>query len=362
MIMLGLYVTGEVPFKEVYIHGYVMAEDGSKMSKSIGNVVDPLPVIEQYGSDALRMGIINGRAPAVNRGYDQRKVEDARNFGNKLWNIARYIEGIIGDETGREGVNPVTAADHWVLQRLEQTQEKIVSDLDEHRFSEAYNTLYHFVWDDVADWYIEASKAAQNKPVLVAVLEATLIMVHPFAPFLTETIWQTLAWEENSVLAAQTFRDIPGHDKRQAADFTEIQDIVTEVRSILKALKVGGVTLYYTDVPFLTENASTIKRLAGLKNVTEVRDGTGMYLTTTKYRAWLDIDAATARAYVKELEEKIARQQGLIKQFEGRLANREYVKNAPRKVVQQTKDQMAAASELLQSMEQEHKRFNTSAQ
>ena len=101
MIMLGLYRTGEVPFKEVYIHGYVMAEDGSKMSKSLGNVVDPLPVIKKYGSDALRMGIISGRSPAVNRGYDHRRVEEARNFCNKLWNIARFVEGT--DERCEDG-------------------------------------------------------------------------------------------------------------------------------------------------------------------------------------------------------------------------------------------------------------------
>jgi valyl-tRNA synthetase len=171
MIMLGLYVTGEIPFKEVYIHGYVMAEDGAKMSKSLGNVVDPLPVIAEYGSDALRMGIINGRQAAVNRGYDQRKVEDGRNFANKLWNIARYIENLVGDTTEREQPKPVSAADHWVLSKLQQSQETIGLYLDTYRFSEAYETLYHFVWDDVADWYIEASKAAPNLPLLMHVLE-----------------------------------------------------------------------------------------------------------------------------------------------------------------------------------------------
>ncbi len=156
MIMLGLYVTGEVPFREVYIHGYVMAEDGAKMSKSLGNVVDPLPLIEKYGSDAMRLGIISNRAAAVNRGYDHRKVEDARNFCNKLWNVARYIESIIGEEPGREAA-PTTAADHWVLRKLQHTQQGIGRDLDGYRFSEAYDKLYHFIWDDLADWYVEAS-------------------------------------------------------------------------------------------------------------------------------------------------------------------------------------------------------------
>jgi len=132
MIMLGLYVTGDIPFRDVYIHGYVMAEDGSKMSKSVGNVVDPLPVIEEYGSDALRMGILAGRVPAVNRGYDNRKVEDARNFCNKLWNIARYIEDIIGDDSSREPAHPTSAADHWVLDKLQRTLSDLESDFENY--------------------------------------------------------------------------------------------------------------------------------------------------------------------------------------------------------------------------------------
>src|SRR3990167_1596487 len=200
MIMMGLYVTGEIPFKAVYIHGYVMAEDGAKMSKSIGNVIDPMEVIDKYGSDALRMGIVAGRVPAVNRGYDHRKVEDARNFANKLWNIARYTEGVLGDDFKLAEAAPSTIADYWILTKLQHLTEAVSATLDEYQFAEAYDELYHFVWDDFADWYIEASKLAPNNQVLARVLEATLIVLHPFAPFVTETIWQTLKWEDGSIL------------------------------------------------------------------------------------------------------------------------------------------------------------------
>jgi valyl-tRNA synthetase len=354
--MLGLYVTGEVPFRQVYIHGYVMAEDGAKMSKSLGNVVDPLPIIEQYGSDALRMGIISGRAPAINRGYDHRRVEEARNFANKLWNVARFIEDIIG-ETSKEGAQPESAADHWVLSKLQQSQDKIVHDLDNYRFSEAYDTLYHFVWDEVADWYIEASKAQPNKPLLAYLLENILLLAHPFAPFVTETIWQTLAWEGDSLLAGRTYNKIIDADRHKASDFADIQAIVTEVRYITKALQVSGITLYYTDVPALRDNAEIIKRLAGLKAVSEVRDGNGLYLTSTKHPCWLDIDSGTARQYVTELEGKRAKQEQLIKQLEGRLDNKSYVDNAPKEVVSQTKDQLKEARELLETIDAERKRF-----
>lgn len=360
MVMLGLYVTGKVPFKEVYVHGYVMAEDGAKMSKSIGNVVDPLPVIEQYGSDALRMGVISARSAAVNRGYDQRKVEDARNFCNKLWNIARYIEDSVGDEPSREDVRAVTAADHWVLSKLQQFQDKFSFDLDNYRFSEAYDRLYHFVWDDLADWYVEASKARPNKPLLAYLLEAVLVLAHPFAPFLTETIWQTMAWEADSILATHTLQEVPKSSKQQSADFAEIQVIVREVRLILGALKVSGVTLYYTDVPFLRANAETIKLLSRLQAVTDVRDGAGLHLTNTKYTCWLDIDRPTAQAYLKELEGKRTNQLATIKQLEARLVNKSYTQNAPDKIVAQTKQQLAEAKELLGTIEQEQQRFNAS--
>ena len=361
MIMLGLYVTGKVPFEEVYVHGYVMAEDGSKMSKSIGNVVDPLPVIEQYGSDALRMGIISGRTPAVNRGYDQRKVEEARNFCNKLWNIARFIEDIIGDDPTRGQVNAESAADHWMLSKLQQFQDAMQQDLNEYRFSEAYERLYHFVWDDVADWYIEASKAAPNKPLLAYLLEAILIIAHPFAPFVTETIWQTLAWEGESLVATKTFSDVPKHDSKQATAFTELQAIVTEVRFILNALKVSGNTLYYTEVEFLRDNAQTIQQLTRLHAVTEVQAGTGLYLTSTNYTCWLDIDVATARAYATELVGKLEKQQGFIHQLESRLSNTSYVDHAPKAVVDQTKEQLKTAQEQLKAIKQEQQRFSSTS-
>src|SRR5262249_55641151 len=157
--------------------------------------------------------------------------------------------------------------------------------------SEAYETLYHFVWDDLADWYIEASKAAPNAPLLSRVLESVLIMTHPFAPFVTETIWQTLHGDsEESMLAQQLWPKIPKADVKRAEDFETVKAIVSEARFITKSLAVSDVTLYYTDVPFLHQNAGLIKRLARLRDVTEVKDGNGLYLTSTSYRCWLDID------------------------------------------------------------------------
>ncbi|HWT55915.1 MAG TPA: valine--tRNA ligase [Candidatus Microsaccharimonas sp.] len=361
MIMLGLYVTDEIPFREVYIHGYVMASDGAKMSKSLGNVVDPLPVIEEFGSDALRMGIIASRTAAVNRGYDQRKVEDARNFCNKLWNIARYIEDLVGEEQGN-AIVARSAADHWILHELGAAASVIGEHLDKYRFSEAYDTLYHFVWDDFADWYIEASKAGQNLPLLKHALESILIIAHPFAPFVTETIWQTLGWQgsedEVSVLAVQQWPTVAASEKTKAKEFETVKAIVAESRFITRALRTTGTTLLYSDSKLLKENSSLIARLARLKAVSEGQGSSeGVALTSTTEHAWLDIDRDTARKYGEELQAKLEGQQKVVKQLEGRLSNKSYVDNAPEAVVQQTHDQLDDAKQQLSAIETEQKRF-----
>jgi valyl-tRNA synthetase len=359
MIMLGLYVTDEVPFRAVYIHGYVMAEDGTKMSKSIGNVIDPIDIVNTYGSDALRMGIIASRVPAVNRGYDRRKVEDARNFCNKLWNIARYIEDKVGDSYKNRKAEPATIADHWVLTKLQQTTGAIAADLDSYRFAEAYDTLYHFVWDDFADWYIEASKATPNVPLLAFCLETILKLAHPFAPFVTETIWQTLAWEKDSLLATSRWPEVPAADKRAGKQFEDAKTIVSEARFIVKTLRARDVRLCFTNEPFLEANAELIKQLGKLKEVIGVPGGQGgVRLTQTKYNCWFDIDESTAQKYLDELAAKRDAAETSIGQLKARLANKAYAKNAPARIVDQTKQSLAEAETLLANIEQEQARFS----
>ena len=356
MLMLGLYVTGKIPFQEVYIHGYVMAEDGAKMSKSLGNVISPMPVIDEYGSDALRMGVIAGRSPAVNRGYDRRRVEEARNFCNKLWNIARYIEALAPSDS-KQSAEPTTAADHWILSKLQQLQQGLESELAEYRLAEAYERLYHFVWDDLADWYLEASKTNPNRELLAQVLDATLTMAHPFAPFVTETIWQTMHEAGSGVLATHAWPEIHKADAKTAQTFADTQAIVTEARFITKTLGVGDATLYYSDVPFLAGNAEMIKRLARLKAVTEVKDGTGLFLTTTPYRCWLDIDEATAHQYAQQLGAKRTAQAAVVERLEQRLANKAYTDKAPKTVVEETKRQLEDAKAQLAAIDTERQRF-----
>jgi valyl-tRNA synthetase len=359
MLMFGLYNTGEVPFKDVYLHGLILDEHGQKMSKSKGNVINPMDKIDTYGSDAFRLGIISGTTAGGNQPYNEPKLVAGRNFCNKLWNIARYVEDQLGDNFAKQAAGkPNTAADHWVLSKLRDCATTMSSLIEQYRLSEAYDTLYHFVWDDLADWYIEASKAQPNHEVLAEVLTATLKIAHPFAPFVTETIWQTLGANlKEELLVTAAWPTPESGDKKQTKVFEDIKTIVTEARFILSTLKAQGVTLYYANVPFLSENAQLIAKLAHLQAVTEVRDGTGLYLTSTPYRCWLDIDTNTAEQYQGQLADKLAAAERLVVQLEGRLNNKAYVTNAPGAVVEQTKAQLQEAQQTKTAIKAEAQRF-----
>jgi len=359
MILSTTYATGQVPFKTVYLHGLIRAEDGKKMSKSRPeSIIDPLKVIPKYGTDALRMALIMGVSPGNDQNWGWGKIEANRNFCNKLWNIARYTEGVLGAGYA-PGSQPKaqTAADHWVLSKLQQATTTIADHLDAYRFGEAYDLLYHFIWDDVADWYIEASKSQADRGMLGYVLESILKLAHPFAPFVTETIWQTLYSDTDSLLAQEHWPKVPKADARQAAAFADLQAIVTEARALVKSMGLARPHLYYHDVPFLQDNAELLTRLAGLGSVSEVSDGTGLLLTATDARCWLDVDMETLRSHADKLAEQAAAQEKVVAQLRSRLANNSYVANAPKAIVTQTRDQLAEAEAGLERLQAERQRF-----
>jgi len=357
MIMLGLYNTGKIPFKSVYIHGYVMAEDGSKMSKSKGNVIDPNDVIAEYGSDALRMGIISGRAAGVNRGYDTRRVEEARNFCNKLWNIARYVEDKTDGHKVSNTPNPKSIADHWVLLMLQRSSETIASHLEEYRFSEAYEELYHFVWDDVADWYVEASKTDLNLSTLNYVLEGILKLAHPFAPFVTEAIWQTLHPDDESMLINSSWPASIESDSKKADEFEHLKAIISEIRFTQHVMGVSKTPVIARRNKLFEDNGALIERLAKTGEISE-GEGSGVKLKSTKHEVWLEIDDKQIKEYLAKLEaDKLLTSQS-IDRLEGRLSNKGYVENAPKQIVEQTKEQLRFEKEKLEQIKEDVKRFN----
>ena len=359
MIMLGLYVTGEIPFKEVYIHGYVMAEDGSKMSKSIGNVVDPIPAIKNYGSDAMRMGIISGRVAGVNRGFDLRKVEEARNFGNKLWNVARFTELNIGDQYEFKN-NPRSASsqDEWILYKIGAASQKVSDYLEKYRFNEAYEVIYHLLWDDFADWYVETSKHELNRGVLAYCLEAILKIAHPFAPFITETVWQTLKWENDSLLINSSWPSPVDTESKKVKDFERTQEVVNEIRFIKGVLGLKSkVKLNYSDNPFVKMHANMIKSLAGVEPI-EQSNKTGLPLTAAE-NCWLDLGDKTIQAFRTELKDRVHSQQLTIDRLSSRLDNKSYVANAPKSVIADTRTQLADAISALDKLKLQYKQFSS---
>ncbi len=360
MLMFGLYNTGEIPFKTVYLHGLVLDQHGAKMSKSKGNVINPMEKVDQYGSDAFRMGVIAGQSAGNNQSYDENRLVAARNFCNKLWNVARFIEDKIGDDFElRHNPKAETPADNWMLHKLQQSIREISDCLDNYRFAEASEKVYHLLWDDFADWYIEASKSNLNPGVLAYGLETILKLAHPFAPFVTETIWQTLKWEDESLLITAQWPTEPKANDKEAAIFEEVKSLVTEIRYIKASMKLGHTNvLYHRGAQLLNEQRQLIANLARVKDVVEVEDGDGLHLTTTAFDCWLDIDAATAESFVRELGNQIEQQQKAISQLEGRLSNESYVKNAPNRLVDETRDQLESAKQQLQKLSDEQARFS----
>ncbi len=362
MILATTYMTGQVPFKTVYLHGMVRAEDGKKMSKSRPeSIVDPIDVINQYGADALRLGLIMGVAPGQDQNWSRGRIEAARNFCNKLWNIARFIEDKIGDNYRWHGVpQPQTVADHWILSKLQHSMNEIGKLVEDLRFAEASELVYHFVWDDLADWYIEASKQEASREVLAYVLEATLKLAHPFVPFVTETIWQTLKWEGDSLLITSPWQKADLKlDKTHVEAFEDIRSVVSEVRFICTSLGVRGAKLYHSGDPFIAEHSELIANLAGLSSV-EVSDSSdGLHLSQTKHDVWLGLDRETINRFIKQLSDQLNDTQKLLAQLEKRLSNKAYVSNAPKELVDQTKHQIDETKELAAKQQAVYDRFKS---
>ncbi len=200
MLMLSLYLTGEVPYKAVYIHGRITDEKGQKMSKSRGNVIDPIDFVEKYGADALRMGVlVGGNTSAKNTSLSEDKVRGYRNFANKIWNMARFMNLMFEDHQGKVFLEVQKAADlnsedQEILSGLGKLVEKVTEDLEGYRFADAGDAIYHFMWHELADKYIEQVKGREDKEVALGVLRYVftecLKLLHPYMPFVTEKIWQ----------------------------------------------------------------------------------------------------------------------------------------------------------------------------
>ncbi len=245
MIFQGLEFTGERPFEDVLIHGLVRDAEGRKMSKSLGNGVDPMEVIDKYGADSLRYFLSTGSSPGQDLRYSTEKVEATWNFANKIWNASRFalmnMDGLTYDQIDLSGEKSV--ADQWILTRLNETIETVTRLSDRYEFGEVGRVLYNFIWDDFCDWYIEMAKlplygdneAAKltTRSVLAYVLDQTMRLLHPFMPFITEEIWQNLPHNGESITVATwpvVNEDLTNH--QAASDMKLLVEIIRSVRNI----------------------------------------------------------------------------------------------------------------------------------
>lgn len=347
MIMLSLYRTGKLPFKEVYLHGMVNDEHNQKMSKSKGNVINPMELVAEFGSDATRMGVISGRAPAQSQAFNKGSVIAARNFCNKLWNIARFVEAQIGDNHQIVDLEPQTPADHWIIRQLNDAANNIAVRIEQYRFSEASETVYHTIWDDVADWYIESSKTAINRPLLSWVLATSLKIAHPFAPFVTETIWQTLNYTDG-ILMREAWPTPEKFDPIAAEQFEQLKLLVAEGRWVIAELPGNKkYRLLYGNDSLIADNQDTIKHLMRLEAIEHTDQPRGLRLATANREAWLDIDSETLYQHQENLEMRLAEARQKLAGLKKRLENPTYVEKAPAHLVEETREQLAEQEKII---------------
>lgn len=243
MILMSTYALQEIPFKEVYIHGILRDKNGKKFSKSAGNGIDPLDMCAKYGTDALRMSLISGVTPGNDAKFYEDKVVGFRNFANKLWNIARFVQLTISNEqlTIKANWQEKTLADRWIVSRLNNIIKEVTGDFDNYRFSLAAEKLYEFAWHELADWYVEITKKQGDEntyQLLTGVYLETLKLLHPFMPFITETIFQS--FEADKILMIEKWPTAAEEkiNTQTEQDFKALQDLISAIRSWRKEKNV----------------------------------------------------------------------------------------------------------------------------
>ena len=360
MMFQGLEFTGKRPFKNVLIHGLIRDSQGRKMSKSLGNGIDPMEVIEQYGADALRWFLANGSAPGQDVRYSTDKMDAAWNFINKIWNASRYALMNVGDLTVDQVdiTGEKTLADKWILTRLNQTIGKVTELFEKFEFGEAGRLLYRFIWDDFCDWYIEMSKetlagddeAAKltTRSILVYVLDNTLRLLHPIMPFVTEEIWQSVPHVGESLVVATYPTVHPEQMDEQAAEEMEfLMDFIRSVRTVRNEMntplsKPINIIAKVSDAAhydILKENESYIARFSNPEEfvygedveapsdaVTSVITGAEIYLPLA---GLINIEDEIAR-----LEKEAEKLQQEVDRVEKKLSNEKFVAKAPEAVVE----------------------------
>ncbi|MDR2361008.1 MAG: valine--tRNA ligase [Oscillospiraceae bacterium] len=373
MIFSGLEQTGKKPFDTVLIHGLVRDELGRKMSKSLGNGIDPLEMIDDYGADALRMNLVMGVDAGSDTRFTQKKIESFRNFANKLWNASRFTLMQLETQDSRRtedfsAPQPRTSADRWILSKLNRLTREVGANLNNFNLGVAVGKIYDFIWDDFCDWYIELSKISLTPSVLCFTLGETLKLLHPFMPYITEAIWQSLPMggEGSRALMIQPY---PQYDDNLNYAEAEIESLIRGIRAIRalradKNVPTGKRTKIYVSADNPERFPETaLQRLVFASDVEydtppNVSDMVTAITEDAKFFIPLNelVDSAAEQARIaKELEKVSADRDRLM----AKLANPEFTSKAPERVVAAERERLAKAEALIKQLTADNRVYFT---
>ncbi len=365
MAMLGIHFMQEVPFRDVYLHAIVRDAEGQKMSKSRGNVADPLEVMAKYGTDAFRFTLVALAAQGRDIRISEERIEGYRNFANKIWNAARLVlSNLEGFDAALARKTPPALADAWIESRLAATIAEARAALRRYRFNDAASAIYRFLWHEFCDWYLEIAKLSLYRPespgrrartqaTLVRVLETTLRLLHPFMPFITEEIWQRLPHKGDSIMIAPYPR-VGGKQRDAHAEraMTAVMDLVTALRNIRGEMRIApGVTLTATLRPsrdaaeLFTANGALVEPLARVRLTVDARatrprssamavlGGSELYVDLAGV-----VDLAAER---QRLQKEIRKVEETVAFLTAKLGRPEFVERAPEEVVERERERLA---------------------
>ena len=370
MIFSGLAYTDKAPFDTVLIHGLVRDAQGRKMSKSLGNGIDPLEIIDQYGADALRFTLATGNSPGNDMRFSDEKVMASRNFANKLWNAARFVLMYLGEDYNYSGLpSELAIEDKWIVSKVNTLAKDVTENLEKYELGIAVQKLYDFIWDVFCDWYIEISKirlqsgkgADTAKAVLVYVLTDILKLLHPFMPFITEEIYQAIPHDTESIMVSKWVE----YDENLnfAADEAEMEKIMQAIRAVRNRRSEMNIppskkaTVFVETVCADTFNmgAEFIKRLASANEVEVASDFSSLENTVTiitdDAKIYIPLgELVDFEAERKRLEKELAAAQDKLDFINKKLNNPGFVNKAPEKVVAQNREDAAKLEEKIANL------------
>lgn len=361
MIFSSVEQMNSQPFDTVFIHGIVRDENGVKMSKSLGNGIDPLLVIDQYGADALRMFLATGNSPGNDMRYSEKRVEACRNFANKLWNASRFVHMNIDDyDVKNELPATLETEDKWILHTLNNVAKEVNENLERFELGIALSKIYDFIWNSYCDWYIELCKArlqsegetAQNaRQVLIYVLDKILKLLHPFMPFITEEIWQTIPHDTDgkTVMLEKYPEYDPSLDfKAEAEEMMKVMEAITAIRTQRNEMNVPpskkAKLFIATAIPETFSNGEQFfKKLASASEV-EISDSFdidgAVTVVTSDAKIYIPMEELVDKeAELKRLNKELKQVEKMLAQDEGKLNNPGFMSKAPEKVIEKIKGQ-----------------------